>query len=79
MKIKYVPLYILLFALVGLLIFCPKVSMEAAENAIYICGKTVIPSLFPFFILSAFMVHTGFVNAIGTVLEPLARRIFRVS
>lgn len=79
MKKKQILIYTLSIMLVGLFVFYSKNSMEAALDAIYVCGKTVIPSLFPFFVLSSFMISTGFVKVLGTLVKPLAKRVFRIS
>ncbi len=65
--------------LVLLLCFHAEEASNAAESAIILCAHRVIPNLFPFFVLSSFMVQTGFVTAAGKSLAPVARRVFHVS
>lgn len=79
MKLKRGFLYMLSAFLLLVTVCFAKNSIAAAQNAIFICGQTVIPSLFPFFILSSFMIHTGFVACMGKLLSPVAKRLFRIS
>lgn len=62
----------------ALLLF-PVQSVAAAKSGLQLCGNVIIPSLFPFFVLSGFCMETGLVRYLGRVLEPLMRPLFRVS
>ncbi|WP_243413573.1 nucleoside recognition domain-containing protein [Pseudoflavonifractor phocaeensis] len=57
----------------------PQEAMEAARSGLALCGNVIIPSLFPFFVLSALVVELGLAGALGRLLEPLMERLFRVS
>ncbi|MDR1692332.1 MAG: sporulation protein [Oscillospiraceae bacterium] len=67
----------LALAAAGLLI-APKTTSEAAREGLYICIDVLIPSLFPFFVLSTMTIELGLAHRIGKVLEPLMRPLFRV-
>ena len=62
-----------LAALLGmiLLILDGKTAVAGAQEGITLCLKTVIPSLFPFFILSAVVIQSGNVPGLGGI-----RRVF---
>ena len=45
----------LIFCLLALL-FLPDIGAQAARDALALCAQTVIPSLFPFFVLSSLLV-----------------------
>ena len=60
------------------LILCPAQSMEAARDGLKVCGNVIIPSLFPFFVLSSLVVELGFAQYLGRALEPVMRPLFRV-
>ena len=62
----------------ALLLF-PVQSVAAAKSGLQLCGNVIIPSLFPFFVLSSFCMEIGLVQYLGRVLEPLMRPLFRVS
>ncbi len=79
MKKGKAAMYVFLFFLC--ILFCVRAEdvIYAAKDALILCGERVVPSLFPFFVLSSFMVSTGFVNAFGWFFSPFAKRVFRVS
>lgn len=51
---------------------------QAAREALALCATSVIPSLFPFFILSSLAVSLGFAQLAGQHLERMMRTLFRV-
>ncbi len=50
----------------------------ALQGLLY-CGNILIPSLFPFMVLSAFIVQSGMSDFTGKLLLPVSRKIFNVS
>jgi len=78
-KVKLLVVYCLSVLLLVCIMFHTEPAIAAAKEALLVCGQTVIPSLFPFFVLSSFMIGTGFVSGLGKLLSPLAKHIFRVS
>lgn len=56
-----------------------KSSVNAAKDALKLCAENIIPSLFPFFVLSQFLVNTGFAHIFGKFLSPVMRPVFKVS
>jgi sporulation integral membrane protein YlbJ len=61
-----------------LLILAPGPALAGARSGLTICGNTVIPSLFPFLVLSGFIIKSGLADRIGRLLEPATRHIFRL-
>ncbi len=78
-RLKSALLYSGIIAFIILIIVNSKQSIEAVKNALIICYQTIIPSLFPFFVLSGLLINTGFIKIFGTLLSPVIRPIFRVS
>ncbi len=76
---KKIILYISLGMLLLFLLCYPSEAMEAAVDGLELCATTVIPSLFPFFILSSLLIKTGFLTAIFRPLHPLFSRLFGIS
>ena len=72
-------LYAVLIALIILMLLNAKDSIEAVKGSLIICYQTLIPSLFPFFVLSGLLINSGFVQILGSVLTPVIRPLFRVS
>ena len=64
---------------IAALILAPQESMAGASNGLALCGNVIIPSLFPFLILSALAVELGFASRLGKLLEPVMRPLFRVN
>ena len=73
--------YHLLYAAAALgmagLLFFPRECAEAARDSVSVCLSVVIPTLFPFFVFSAFAVESGLSLLLGRAMAP-AMRLFRV-
>ncbi len=50
----------------------------ALQGLLY-CGNILIPSLFPFMVLSSFIVTSGISQAIGKYLTPITKRLFHTN
>ena len=61
------------------LLLLPETSAAAARDALTLCAQTVIPSLFPFFVLSSLLVSCGAGEALSSLLAPLMRPLFGLS
>lgn len=59
-------------------IFGSGAATKGAERGIQTCLTLIIPTLFPFFLLSNLMVSTGFAAWIGHFLEKPVRFLFRL-
>ncbi len=62
----------------GALMCWPQQSMEATRTGLQLCYNVILPSLFPFFVLSGLVVELGLAGYVGRVLEPLMRPLFRL-
>ncbi len=61
------------------LCFSSGVVMDAARTALAVCAGTILPSLFPFFVVSILLSRLGVPRRLGRRLAPLAGRLFGVS
>lgn len=52
--------------------------MEGARRGLDTCARVLIPLLFPFFIMSALLRHTGAVYALARAASPVMPRLFGV-
>ena len=68
----------LMGAMAALLLF-PGEAMAAARDGLTLCFNVIIPSLFPFFVLSALVVELGFASCLGRALEKFMRPVFNVN
>lgn len=57
----------------------PQESMQAAREGLRLCGNVIIPSLFPFFVLSSLVVELGMSRYLGKLLEHVMYPLFRVN
>jgi len=63
----------------GVLLLSPRQAAESCRYGLRLCCELIIPSLFPFFVLSMLLNKLGFPAALGKLLSPGARRLFGVS
>lgn len=61
------------------LVCFPKEAVEAASSGLELCLNVIIPSLFPFFVISTLAVDLGLAERMGRLIEPVMRRLFNVS
>lgn len=68
-------------ALCGLFVLATASDRAAAacRTGLSLCVELILPSLFPFFVLSALLGKLGLPALLGKRLAPLGRRLFRVS
>jgi len=68
----------LLAATAALMLF-PQEAMQAVRDGLALCFNVIVPSLFPFFVLSSLVVELGLAGYLGRALEPVMRPLFNVS
>ena len=54
-------------------------AVEYMGRGLTLCAKTVIPSLFPFMVISELLVSSGAGEALGRLFSRMMRRIFGIS
>lgn len=59
-----------------LLLRMPDVAIAAMRDGLLLCARTVIPSLFPFMVISELLVKSGASSYLGRLVYPLFRPIF---
>ncbi len=81
-KLKSNLINITAFIISVVIAFCllcyPSVVSKGITDGLFLCSGVVIPSLFPFMVLSSFLVKSGFCNKIGHFLEPLTKTLFKL-
>ena len=53
--------------------------LKAVEFALDIWKSNIFPSLFPFFMLSEFLIHYGFVELVSELFRNLMQKMFRIN
>ena len=76
LKRNILPLSFALFAI--LLVVFSKSNLLAASNGLVLWATCVVPSLFPFFVITNLLTHTKIVDWIGKFLDKLMRPLFNV-
>lgn len=61
-----------------LLLFRAEDAEEAAVGALKLCASVIIPSLFPYMVISGLIVTLGAAQILGRPLSPLCSRLFRL-
>lgn len=69
---------VLLLSAAAALLRYPQEVAQAVRSGLSLCANAVIPSLFPFFVLSALTVELGLAQPLGRLLKGVMRPLFRV-
>lgn len=68
---------VLLLAGAALILF-PKEVSASVRSGLTLCTDTLLPSLFPFFVLSALVIKLDIARPLGAGLEPMMRPLFKL-
>lgn len=75
---RWLPVVAALCALLSLVAASPLVVREASEG-LRLCAELILPSLFPFFVVSSLLARLGFPRLLGAWLRRPAELLFHVS
>lgn len=78
-RLKDASLFLLLGACAAGLVLFPAESAEAAREGLRLSLETVLPSLFPFFVLSSLAISSGVADQLAHALERFMRPLFSIS
>lgn len=70
-------IFLLLFTLIGMIIF-PTAVVSSGEITLNLLLSTIVPALFPFFICSELILSLGLVEILACITEPFIRKVFRL-
>ncbi|HHV98084.1 MAG TPA: sporulation integral membrane protein YlbJ [Clostridiaceae bacterium] len=76
--IKQLALPVICTAFILCLVVLSDKALKAAASGLKLWLNVVVPSLFPFFVASDLLNTTGFVRAVGILLEPIMKPLFNV-
>lgn len=68
-----------LLSVIAALVLYPEESVKAGSDGVRLCLNIIIPSLFPFFVISSMVVELGIAARLGRFIEPLMTRLFNVN
>ena len=61
------------------LLLWPEQAVAAAQDGLRLCGNVIVPSLFPFFVLSSLVVELGLSRYLGQLFQRFMVPLFRVN
>lgn len=67
-----------LMTFTALIIYSPQAA-DSARSGLKLCAGLILPTLFPFFIVSILLNRLGFPLWLGNLLSPVSEKLFRVS
>lgn len=68
-----------LLGVMAVLLVSSAAAGEAVRRGLSLCARSVVPALFPFFVVSGLFTSLGFAEGMGRRLTPAAALLFRVS
>lgn len=72
-----IPLLVAFFNI--LIIITPNIVIPSAKNGLLLWFNKILPSILPFLIGTNILIHLGFVDFIGVLLNPFMKILFNVS
>ncbi len=78
-RIKQAGVLLLFAAATGLLLRFPAAAATGVSRGLSVCGEVIIPSLFPFLVLTGLFIRTGTASRVGRRMGRVMRRLFGVS
>ena len=72
---KYLSILIVL-SFAALLLLHPQDAGAAVQDGLRLCAKTVVPSLFPFFVVAALLLRLGLDSVLRPLCAPFMRPLF---
>ncbi|MBR3868092.1 MAG: hypothetical protein IKM66_02135 [Clostridia bacterium] len=77
-KYKFVNISVLVFVICigGMLIVKKTQVADEVSRSLAVCGEVLIPSIFPFMMLSSFAIKSGVFGSINRISAPFMKKIF---
>lgn len=72
-----IPLIVAFFNI--LIIIVPNVVISSAQEGLLLWFNKILPSIFPFLIGTNLLIQLGFIDFLGSLLDPLMKKFFNVS
>lgn len=72
-----IPLLVAFFNI--LIILVPNIVINSAQAGLMLWFNKILPSILPFLIGTNILIHLGFIDFLGTLLDPFMKKFFNVS
>ncbi|MCT4544217.1 MAG: hypothetical protein N4A63_11790 [Vallitalea sp.] len=69
---------VLLISLLIIILILPQSSMEAAKEGLLLWFNVMIPTLFPFILLSNIIIHSSIISYINYIFTPIMSKLFKL-
>lgn len=76
---KKILFYSVILAAAAVILLRAEAVIHYSREAIDLCCDIIIPSLFPFFVVSGLLVYSGFASILARAAEPVMRPLFNVA
>lgn len=70
--------YFLVSMIAVLVLLNPQNALEYARQGLTLCEEVLVPSLFPFFVCSGLLIHSGVCERLSTIFAPVMKPLFNV-
>lgn len=77
-RLKIILSLVAILVFIAMFIYDPTAMVKGVSDALTLCGTAVIPPLFPFIVLSDFLVRSGLCDIIGNFLAPVTKAVFNL-
>lgn len=71
------PLLFIILLAACLLLF-PEITAAGAQKGLQICARSIIPALFPFFVVTNLWCSLGYAEKLGAFTAPVMRKLFHL-
>lgn len=76
--IKNLILFSFIAFLCSIIIIMPQASASGVITGLKFCSEILIPSLFPFMVLSSLIIKTGLSEKVGEIFSPIIKNLFHL-
>lgn len=73
---RYIPLSFIVFIIAFMLLMYPETAAQGITDGVDICLGALVPSLYPFMVLSAFVVNSNLLSGFSKALNPVMQFLF---
>ena len=77
--LKFIPPFAGIILITTGLIIYPTQTAEGIKKGLFLLGDNIIPSLFPFMVLSSYVSNSSTIDLLAKFLEKPAQKVFRIS
>lgn len=71
--------YIICIFLIFFILWQADAVMQYTRDALYMCYEFIIPTLFPFFVVSGLLIYSGFAGVLSKYSQGIMRPLFNVA